>query len=82
MDLVAARINVLGGVVQGTIRTAATQSTMPEYPGDLVTGDAYVLAVTERVAHYAAAIRAALKYGYECRGWGHDAHLHQHLVQD
>jgi starvation-inducible DNA-binding protein len=62
MDFVAARITVLGGVVQGTVRTAATQSTLPAYPSDLVTGDAHVLAVTERVAHYAAAIRAALEH--------------------
>src|SRR5436309_1124284 len=45
MDLVAERITVLGGVVQGTVRTAATQSTLPEYPRDLVEGDAHVLAL-------------------------------------
>jgi DNA-binding ferritin-like protein len=44
IDLVAARIAMLGGVVRGTVRTAATPSTLPEYPGDLVTGDAHVLA--------------------------------------
>jgi starvation-inducible DNA-binding protein len=61
MDRLAARITVLGGVVQGTVHTAVTQLTLPEYPGDPVTGDAHVLTVTERVAHYAAAIRAALE---------------------
>jgi starvation-inducible DNA-binding protein len=62
MDLVAARIIVLGGVVQGTVRTAAMQSTLPEYPSDLVTGDAHVRALAERVAHYATAIRIALEH--------------------
>lgn len=62
MDLVAARITVLGGMVQGTVRTAATQSTLPEYPGDLVTGDAHVLAVAERVASYATAIWTAIEH--------------------
>jgi starvation-inducible DNA-binding protein len=62
MHLVAARIIVLGGVVRGTVRTAATQSTLPEYPSDLVTGDAHVLALAERVAHYATAIRTALEH--------------------
>jgi starvation-inducible DNA-binding protein len=62
MDRLASRITVLGGVVQGTVCTAATQSTLPAYPGDLVTGDAHVLAVTERVAQYATAIRAALEH--------------------
>jgi starvation-inducible DNA-binding protein len=61
MDLVAARITVLGGMVQGTVRTAATQSMLPEYPSHLMTGDAHVLAMTERVAHYTTAIRAALE---------------------
>jgi starvation-inducible DNA-binding protein len=61
MDLVAERITVLGGVVQGTVRTAVTQSTLPEYPGDLVEGDAHVLALAERFAHYATAIRAAIE---------------------
>ena len=61
MDLVAERITVLGGVVQGTVRTAATQSTLPEYPGDLVEGDAHVLALAERLAYYATAIRAAIE---------------------
>jgi len=61
MDHVAERITVLGGVVQGTVRTAATQSTLPEYPGDLVEGDAHVLALAERFAYHATAIRAAIE---------------------
>ena len=77
----AARIIVLGGVVQGTVRTAATQSTLPEYPGDLVTGDAHVLALAERVAHYATAIRAALEHA-GIRGCGYDERLHRHLTRD
>ena len=32
-DLVAERLVVLGGVARGTARTAATHSTLPEYPG-------------------------------------------------
>ncbi len=33
-DLMAERLVVLGGVALGTARTAATHSTLPEYPGD------------------------------------------------
>src|SRR5262249_53432335 len=44
VDLLAERIAVLGGVVQGTIRAAALQSTLLEYPIDLVAGDAHVQA--------------------------------------
>ena len=61
-DLVAERITVLGGMVQGTVRTAAAQSTLPEYPGDLVEGNAHVRALAERLAHYATAIRAAIEH--------------------
>ena len=60
IDLVAERIAMLGGVALGTARTAATQSTLPEYPGDIVDGDAHVLALAERCAQYAKATRAGI----------------------
>jgi starvation-inducible DNA-binding protein len=61
-DLIAERIAVLGGVVQGTIRMAAAQSTLPEYSSDLVTGDAHVRALAERFAHYANIMRAGIAH--------------------
>ena len=57
-DLVAERIVVLGGVARGTARTAAMHSTLPEYPGAIMDGDAHVLALAERFAPYATALRA------------------------
>jgi starvation-inducible DNA-binding protein len=60
VNLMAERIVVLGGEVLGTVRTAATQSTLPEYPGGLVEGNAHVLALAERFAHYTTAIRHAI----------------------
>jgi starvation-inducible DNA-binding protein len=56
-DLVAERLVVLGGVARGTARTAATQSTLPEYPSALMDGDAHVRALAERFAPYATALR-------------------------
>lgn len=56
-DLMAERLVVLGGVALGTARTAATQSTLPEYPGDIAAGDAHVLALAERFAYYTTAVR-------------------------
>ena len=56
-DLVAERLVVLGGVARGTIRTAVTQSTLPEYPGAILEGHAHVLALAERFAPYAMALR-------------------------
>src|SRR5215470_1118328 len=61
-DLLAERIAVLGGVVPGTVRVAAMQSTLLEYPGDLVAGDAHVRALAERVAPYATALRADITH--------------------
>jgi starvation-inducible DNA-binding protein len=59
-DLVAERIVVLGGMLRGTARTAATQSKLPEYPSEIVEGDAHVLALTERFACYAASLREGI----------------------
>jgi starvation-inducible DNA-binding protein len=56
-DLVAERLVVLGGVARGTARTAAAQSTLPEYPSALLDGDAHVRALAERFAPYATALR-------------------------
>jgi starvation-inducible DNA-binding protein len=59
-DLVAERIAVLGGVVMGTARTAALQSNLAEYPSTLVEGNAHVLALVERFAYYATAMRSSI----------------------
>ena len=56
-DLVAERIVGLGGVAQGTARMATTRSTLPEYPDAIMDGPAHVLALAERVAPYATALR-------------------------
>jgi starvation-inducible DNA-binding protein len=57
-DLVAERIAMLGGVVRGTIRMAATQSMLLEYPDDLVEGHEHVRALAERMGHYVLAVRS------------------------
>jgi starvation-inducible DNA-binding protein len=60
VNLMAERIVVLGGVALGTVRTAATHSTLPEFPADLAEGKAHALALADRFAHYATAIRDAI----------------------
>jgi starvation-inducible DNA-binding protein len=55
MDLVAERIVVLGEVALGTVRTAALQSTLPEYPHDIAIGKVHVLALAERFTPYTTA---------------------------
>jgi len=64
-DLVAERLVVLGGVARGTARTAATHSTLPEYPGPIMDGDAHVRALAERFAPYATALRADIAHATE-----------------
>jgi starvation-inducible DNA-binding protein len=64
-DLVAERIAVLGGVARGTARTAATQSTLLEYPSDLIEGNAHVLALAERFASYATTLRTSMKHAMD-----------------
>jgi starvation-inducible DNA-binding protein len=61
-DLMAERLVGLGGVALGTARTAAVQSTLPEYPHDIVTGNAHVLALAERFAPYTTAMRDAITH--------------------
>jgi starvation-inducible DNA-binding protein len=74
-DLVAARITALGGVVRGTARLAVAQSTLPEYPEDLVAGTAHVRALAERFALYATAIRAGITHAMDVEEAG-TAHLY------
>jgi starvation-inducible DNA-binding protein len=59
-DLLAERIAVLGGVVTGTTRTVAAQSSLPEYPETLVAGDAHLVALAERFAYYATVMRSGI----------------------
>jgi starvation-inducible DNA-binding protein len=44
-------------VARGTVRTAATHSRLPGYPGAIMDGDAHVRALAERFAPYATAGR-------------------------
>ena len=69
-DLVAERIAVLGGMARGTARTAATQSTLLEYPSDLIEGSAHVLALAERFASYATALRTSMKHATDVEDVG------------
>jgi len=59
-DLLAERIAVLGGVARGTAHTAAMQSRLIEYPDALVDGHAHVVALAERFAPYASAMRGSI----------------------
>ena len=56
-DLVAERATALGGHAMGTVRMAAGDSRLPEYPEDAVDGMACVDALAERFARHAEYLR-------------------------
>jgi len=65
IDLIAERVTALGGVAMGTIRIAASQSVLPEYPFDIVDGKDHVIALADRMAPYAKVVRAAINQAIE-----------------
>ena len=80
-DLVAERLVVLGGVACGTTRTAARQSTLPEYPDTLMEGSAHVRALMEcfTVLCHGNTGRHYAHRG--CRGCGQCGALHRSLAR-
>lgn len=57
IDMVAERATALGGVARGTVRMAADDSILPEYPIDIINGVDHVTALAERFASYAKHLR-------------------------
>ena len=60
VDMVAERITALGGTAMGTARIAASNSILPEYPYDIVSGVEHVTALADRYASFASHVRAAI----------------------
>jgi starvation-inducible DNA-binding protein len=60
VDEIAERATTLGGLALGTARLAAEASTLDEYPLDAVDGPDTVAAVAERLAVFAASVRAGI----------------------
>lgn len=58
VDTIAERVTTLGGVANGTVRMAAANSDLKEFPADLTSGKEFVTAVRDRLASYAATVRA------------------------
>ena len=69
VDLLAERAVQLGATAEGTIRIASKRSALPEYPVDIVDGYAHVAALSDRLATYGKAVRAAIQ---EATGSGDD----------
>lgn len=72
VDTIAERVTALGADAQGTVRMSAANSTLPEFPSDLDSGEAFVHAMVERVGAFANSSRqaatTALEAGDEATG--------------
>jgi len=59
VDLIAERVTALGADAQGTVRMSAANSSLPEFPSDLDSGEAYVQTMVDRVSAFANSSREA-----------------------
>ncbi len=60
VDEIAERITALGGYANGTVRMAAANSELPEYPTEATDGLEHVRALSDRMAAFGAHVRAAI----------------------
>lgn len=60
IDMVAERVTALAGYACGTVRMAAADSILPEYPTDILSGMEHVTALVERFAAYGKHLREAI----------------------
>lgn len=59
-DTIAERITALGGVAHGTLRMAAANSEIPEFPSGETEGMAFVEALADRFARHAQSVREGI----------------------
>jgi starvation-inducible DNA-binding protein len=60
VDLLAERVVQLGGVAEGTARTVAGRTTIPEYPLDIAGGQEHVDALSTSLASFGGCARRAI----------------------
>jgi starvation-inducible DNA-binding protein len=60
VDKIAERIVQLGGIAQGTVRTAAVRSRLDEYPPAIADGSAHVEAVAKALSTFGREARASI----------------------
>ena len=57
IDLIAERITTLGGTAMGTVRLAANNSSLAEYPHEITDGPAHVDALSAALADFGKLVR-------------------------
>lgn len=66
VDLIAERAVQLGGVANGTVRVAASRSSLPEYPLTVSDGLDHVEALSTALAAFGARVRKSIELSNEC----------------
>lgn len=70
VDTIAERIVQFGGVAEGTARTVAKRSTLPEYPLSISAGADHVQALASALAAYGSVTRRAIHQSAEVNDAG------------
>jgi starvation-inducible DNA-binding protein len=65
VDLIAERVVQLGGIAKGTIRVAARESSLPEYPLAIASGTEHVGALSRAIATFGKLIRQTIDQANE-----------------
>jgi len=65
VDAIAERATALGGKAMGTVRIASSQSSLPEFPTDIINDKQVVEVLSQRYGAYASGIRAAIETAAE-----------------
>ncbi len=65
VDLIAERAVQLGGTVEGTARTVAAKSSLPEYPLTITSGRDHVAALSNALATFGKSVREAINQADE-----------------
>ena len=60
VDLIAERITTLGGTAMGTVRLAAQNSSLSEYPHEITEGAAHVDALSTALADFGKVVRKGI----------------------
>lgn len=60
IDLIAERVTTLGGTAMGTVRLAAENSSLSEYPHEITDGAAHVDALSTALADFGKSVRKAI----------------------
>lgn len=60
VDLIAERITTLGGTAMGTVRLAAENSSLSEYPHEITDGAAHVDALSTALADFGKVVRKSI----------------------